>query len=172
MLVIVSTPGAANANSYTSEAEANAYHESVVDSTVWDDADPDARRRALVSATRAMDSQIQWVGRAVSANQSLAWPRYNAVTRQGFLFDSAVIPPELKDATAELARRLIESGGSTGTTADDTLKSLKAGPVDLVFNTDATPTVTSFPDEVFRMVSHLARMGPSSGIRSVPLVRT
>lgn len=172
MLAIVATPGASNANSYISEAEANAYHESVVDSSVWDDADPDVRRRALVSATRALDNQIQWVGRAVSANQSLAWPRYNAVTRQGFLFANDIIPPELKDATAELARRLIESGGSTGTTADDTLKSLKAGPVNLEFNLDAPTTVTSFPEEVFRMVSHLARMGPSSGIRSVPIVRT
>ena len=170
-VVIVADPGAPNANSYATEAEANAYHETVIDSAAWDDADSDMKRRALVSATRALDTQVQWIGRALSGVQSLGWPRYNAVTRNGYII-SAVIPAEVKNATAELARRLIASGGAPTSTGENPLKGLKAGPVNLTFRDDVdTSTAVGFPADVFQMIAHLARTGLSSGVRSVPVVR-
>jgi hypothetical protein len=171
-IIIDSTVGGPAANSYISLAEANAFHLTSLDSVAWDDADNDQRARALLAATRLLESSLTWIGSAVSSAQALSWPRYGARTRTGYLFDPTVIPNAVKEATAELARLLL--AGATTVAAND-LKSLKAGPVNLVFTeAAANAEQAALPDSVYQMVRFLAIREPESGsgIRAVQVLRT
>ena len=53
---ITATLKSATANSYVTLAEANTYFETVPDSTTWDNKTDDQKKRALISATRWIDS--------------------------------------------------------------------------------------------------------------------
>ena len=108
-LTIIATPGAANSNSYCTLSEANTYHESRLHTDSWDDADDDTRNKALASATRLLDSHIAWNGYPTSISQGLQWPRSGLYDAFDELIGEAEIPQELKNATAEFARLLIDS---------------------------------------------------------------
>jgi len=172
MPTIIATAGAPNANSYATIAESDAYHLGHIDPAVWDDADLDVQQRALITATRLLDQHLVWIGYVADDQQALAWPRIWARTRNGFLFPTNAIPQAVKDATSELARRLIELGTiPADSVGDDELKSLKAGPVSLEFNVGASPD--PLPDPVYQMVKFLAVPDTANrGIASVPVIRT
>ena len=55
---IDATLSGANANSYVTLAEANAYFETVPSSTQWDNKQDDKKNRALIAATRWIDSLV------------------------------------------------------------------------------------------------------------------
>jgi Putative DnaT-like ssDNA binding protein len=164
------TPGSATANSYATVAEANAYHEAHVDGAVWDDLDPDVKVRALIQATRTLDANMDWRGTAATVTQALGWPRLWAYTKNGYIIDSTVIPVELKYATAELAR-LLATGSGGGGGAAQTLKSLKAGPIDVVFKEDAE-IPAAVPSPVAQMILHLAERGTTSGVSWAEVIRS
>ncbi len=153
-LTVVATPGAANANSYLTLAEANTYFESRLYSDAWDATVDDAvKNKAIVMATRVLDytfiarkelkigtdgkfytTSRGWAGLPSTDTQALAWPRIGMFDANGVAIDSTVIPQQLKDATAEFAGQLL----STDTTANNDvvnqgIKQLKAGPVELAF---------------------------------------
>lgn len=156
-LTLVATAGAANANSYLTEAEAESYYESrpgvVFDA--WDDAD--SKAALLVMATRVLDAFMSgrkmsatvenkpvirtrgaWTGVAATAVQSLAWPRIGMLNRNGFAIAETAIPQELKDAVAELAGQLARKD----TTLDNSnaiqgITSAKAGSVSVSYGDSA-----------------------------------
>ena len=49
-----------NANSYVTLTEANSYFETVPDSTTWDNKTDDQKNRALIAATRWIDSFVYY----------------------------------------------------------------------------------------------------------------
>ena len=124
-LTIVATSGASNANSYLTEAEADAYFESRVALVPpWSAA---SKVVLLVMATRVLDAAFRgqkflvtarpgltaywkvgrlWTGAPATTTQRLAWPRIGMVDQNGNAIGSGVIPQDLKDATAELAGQL------------------------------------------------------------------
>ncbi len=107
-LTVITTPGASDANSYCSRAEATTYHEAHLYGSVWTSASDVNKDAALVWATRLLDEQIEWSGYAKSNEQALRWPRDGVLDRDGrFYFANTIIPPFLKNATAELARHLL-----------------------------------------------------------------
>ena len=55
----------ANANSYVTLAEANTYFETVPSSTQWDNKTDDKKNRALISATRWIDSFVYYGDRCM-----------------------------------------------------------------------------------------------------------
>jgi hypothetical protein len=170
-VVIIATPGDPNANSYATLAEANTYHESVLeaDAEPWNDADVDVRNRALVQATRLLDANIAWTGWPATSAQVLGWPRIYAYTRTGGLVASNVIPNELKNATAELARRLIVNGMPDTASDTEGLKRLKAGPVELEFDGSSSDSGV-IPALVLAMIAFLVMR--SSHSSSVPVIRS
>lgn len=150
-ITIVATPGAADANSYATKAEADTYHQAHLSSSTWDDADTDTRNRALVMATRLLDEHLEWTGDVASDDQALLWPRSDMFYASGVEIPSDEIPQKLKEATAELARQLI----AADRTADDDVSSkgitrIAAGAVDLSFSGYTKPNV--IPDAVYYMV--------------------
>jgi len=139
---LIATPAGATANSYATVAEADAYHDSRLHRVAWlaTGADAATKTVALIMATRTLDALFEWTAWPTTTTQALQWPR-NAVPRRGGLtyVDTMEIPPELKNATAELARLLIV-GDRTADSDIETnkLRALKAGPVELVFGDGVT----------------------------------
>lgn len=139
---LIATPAGATANSYATVAEADAYHDSRLHRTDWaaTGSDADTKTVALIMATRTMDALFVWAAWPTTTTQVLQWPR-NAVPRRGGLtyVGNMEIPPELKNATAELARLLIvEDRTADNDIEKNKLKSLKAGPVELAFGEGVT----------------------------------
>jgi hypothetical protein len=150
---IVATPGAVNANSYATVDEAKAYFLTRPSAhwKKWDDADTNDRAAALISATELLDATLTWTGAAASPSQALAWPRTGMANRNGLAIASNVIPNELKRATAEFAKQLLESNRlADNAIARQGIESLTAGPVELNFRetewTESLPSV--LPDAV------------------------
>lgn len=134
---LVTTPGAANANSYADLDEALAYNSSRLYASAWEDADEAEREQALQMATSLLDAKYVWTGVATNETQALGWPRVGMKNRNGFAIADSVIPQALKDATSEFARQLL----GTDRTVDNDIEiqgitGIKAGPVSLTFKDD------------------------------------
>jgi hypothetical protein len=106
----VATPGSASANSYCTEAEADAYMEARLNSSLWTGTEP--KKQALVEAQRELTA-LSYCGLRVDTTQALAWPRQWALNpddpNYGY-YDTTVVPQRLKDAQAELAFQFLKAG--------------------------------------------------------------
>lgn len=115
---IDATLSGAAANSYVTLADADTYFETVPDSSNWTTKTTDQKNRALISATRWIDS-LNFYGDRCTTTQALKWPR-DDYTVDGIELSCTVIPTPVKIATYELARALANDTdaiiGSTGTT--------------------------------------------------------
>lgn len=107
---LVATPGAANANSYATIAEIEAYIAEQVEQGTWPSLTTPQKEGVAIMATRLLDAMPQaWTGspaEATAAVQALRWPRDGMFNRNGQLISSAVIPADLKIAQAEFAKQL------------------------------------------------------------------
>lgn len=155
-VTVIATPGAADANSYATLAEAEAYIEtrpaSWAETSGWANAEEDDKNRALVTATELLDEYVRWSGRAATTTQVLGWPRACMRDLNRKLIAEDVIPARLRYATIELAAQLLSTDRTADSDADTQgLKSLKAGPVALEFkdSIQAKP----IPDRVWQMVA-------------------
>src|SRR5687767_5831486 len=133
-VVIVATAGASNANSYCTLAEAETYHEAHLYASTWLSASDDRKNRALVMATRLLDTWFDWGGEVSDGDQSLLWPRASTYGADGYLLANDVVPQRIKDATAEWARHLLAADRTADSqTETQGLRSLTAGPVSMTF---------------------------------------
>ena len=94
---INATLKSATANSFVTLAEANAYFETTPSSTQWDNKQDDKKNRALISATRWIDT-LNFYGDRCDTNQALSWPRNNYHVDRVELTCSE-IPNDIKFAT-------------------------------------------------------------------------
>ena len=129
-----------SSNSYVTLAEANAYFETVPSSSTWDDKTDDQKNRAIISATRWIDS-LNFYGDRCSNNQALSWPRNNYHVDRVELTCSA-IPTDIKYATYELARALAnDTDAVTGNTGTEGLyEEVELGELKVKYNTDSQAT--------------------------------
>jgi hypothetical protein len=148
---IIATPGAADANSYLTLAEAVAYFASRLHTTVWDAAVDATREKALIMATKWIDALSCFTGAAASSTQALKWPRTGMTGLTGHSISSSIIPQTLKDATAEFAQQLISSDRTVDSAVETQgITSIKAGPVQLGFKDSVTAKV--LPDAVTNLM--------------------
>ena len=134
MSTLVTTPAAANANSYATLVEATTYNEAHGYGSVW--AIPSGEQIAkLIRACRFLDTMPgAWTGAAATAAQVLGWPRTGMKSRNDFAIASGEIPSELKDAQAEFARHLVEEDSTESNVILALgITSVKAGPVAVAF---------------------------------------
>ena len=114
---INATLSSASANSYVTLADADAYFETVPNSATWTDKTTDQKNRALISATRWIDT-LNFYGDRCDAGQALKWPRTNYDV-DNITLECSLIPSDIKYATYELARALANDTdavtGNTGT---------------------------------------------------------
>ena len=139
---IVATLKSATANSYVTLAEANTYFETVPDSTTWDNKTDDQKNRALISATRWIDS-LNFYGDRCDDGQALKWPRNNYEVDNVELACTA-IPKDIKYAQYELSRALAnETDAMTGNKGTDgNIEEVKLGEMEVKYATQSQGTGT------------------------------
>ena len=137
---ITATLSSATANSYVTLAEANTYFETVPDSSTWTNKTDDQKNRALIAATRWIDSFI-FYGDRCDNEQALKFPRNNYKVDDVELTCTS-IPNNIKYAQYELARALANDTdaitGSTGT--DGNFSEVKLGDIEVKYNTASQGT--------------------------------
>lgn len=150
-VVIVATPGAADANSYLTLADAQAIIDGFVedaDIQHWNSGNTDSRNRALFTATQRLDRE-RFLGARATDTQSLQWPRtgvrkpdtYINTYAVGFpfrittdYFTDTEIPTQIKYAQAVLAAFLHNNTDALGLSGLEDYKNVKIGSLDVTPN--------------------------------------
>src|SRR5437879_10832379 len=110
--------GRTDANSYASAADGDAYYDGHLYASAWTAATTANKEKALVFATRLIDSQFQFSGYRVNDRQGLQWPRWKCPDPDGGLavipirllprgmgyVDFNIVQKAVRDAACELAR--------------------------------------------------------------------
>jgi len=153
-VVIVATPGAANANSYLTLTDADALVDAMVVSTDvqhWGTGNTDSRNRALAAAAQRLDRE-RFLGARATDTQALQWPRtgvrkpdtYSSRYSTGFPFTitadyytATEIPDQIKRAQIELAVYLHNNEDGISLSGLEDYKSLSIGSISI------TPNLTS-----------------------------
>ena len=127
----VRVPPTPNPNSFATVAEANDYHATRLRSDAWA-TDTAEQETALIQASRILNMLFVRAGAPVVLREEL------------------VVPQNLKEATAEFARQLIEAERTAdNATARQGLTQVTAGPVTLKFRDDMVVSeVDVLPDAV------------------------
>ena len=130
----------ANANSYVTLTEANTYFETVPDSSTWTNKTDDQKNRALISATRWIDSFVYY-GDRCDDGQALKFPRNNYQV-DGVELACSTIPVNIKYAQYELARALAnDSEAMTGNVeTDGNIEEVKLGDIQVKYNIQSQGT--------------------------------
>jgi hypothetical protein len=150
-VVIVATPGAADANSYLTLAEAQAIIDGFVqdaDVQHWGSGNTDSRNRALFTATQRLDRE-RFLGARATDTQALQWPRtgvrkpdtYINTYAVGFpfrittdYFTDTEIPTQIQYAQAVLAVFLHNNTDALGLSGLEDYKNVKIGSLDVTPN--------------------------------------
>ena len=104
--------GKADANAYANAADGDGYHDGHLYASAWTAATTPNKEKALVMATRLIDSQYQFGGTRTKDSQALQWPREGCRDPDadgwngGTVLDN-VVPKAVVDAMCELARELL-----------------------------------------------------------------
>jgi len=142
---ITATVGSASANSYLTIAAADTIAESMLGTLAWTTATTDQKTRALITATRGLDT-LDWIGDRATTTQALDWPRTDA-SCGGIDYPDDEIPESVEYATFDLANALLTtptllqspSGGSAALVPgvpNRDLRRLKLDVMELEFRTD------------------------------------
>lgn len=132
--VVEDGTGLNNSNSYVSVQEASDYliQNQFVYPT-WDSLDTSDKQKLLSWATRYLDQRARWNGYKAAETSALRWPRTGVQDADGNCIDSDVIPKQLRDATIEMARYLMQDDRSVDRSQDG-LKEVQVDVIRLVFN--------------------------------------
>lgn len=136
-LVVEDGTGLANANSYATAAEADAYFEGHVYNSTWLDKATGEKEQALVHATRMLDANIQWNGTKATDTQALQWPRQDVFDPDdvnGGPLASDEVPQWLKDATCELAQLIWEGNRNVEPDGQGITEFVLTGVLEVTFN--------------------------------------
>ncbi len=109
---VIATVGASDANSYLSVEDADTEFDSRLGVAAWSNASEDDKARALLTATRQIDSN-RLAGWRVTSTQRLEFPRAQQVQPLN------QIPPEVISATLDQALELLQAAASTSPSRAD-----------------------------------------------------
>ena len=128
------------ANSYVTLSESNDYFDTSPDSSTWTDKTDDQKKRALISATRWIDTLV-FYGDRCDESQALKFPRTNYQV-DGVELACSAIPNNIKYAQFELARALAnDTGAITGTTGTEgNFSEVRVGDTFVKYNTASQGT--------------------------------
>lgn len=160
---LVTTPGAEDANSYATLAEATAYAESLTGPTAaaWLAASEDVQRQALLTAAIRLD-QEGYAGRKATGTQALKWPRYGARDEDGRMYPSDVVPEIVKRAQVDLALSYANGETDPGAPGEmDAYESVTVGPLQVTLR--QPQRAGALPEAVKRTLRHVLRTSGSTG---------
>ena len=137
--------GRDDANAYANAADGDAYHDGHLYATAWTGATAENKEKALVFATRLIDSQFQFDGGKAKEAQALQWPRENCYDPDADGDDalaSNIVPRLVIQATCEMARELIVAD-RTAAPPGEGLKYQNAGTTQTGYDKSDTRPVIS-----------------------------
>nr|BDD45291.1 hypothetical protein 13 [bacterium] len=143
MIVIEDGTGVSNANSYVSEAEADAYF-TARNNTTWASKTQAEKEAALIYATVYLDGHYYWVGHIANESQSLGWARTWAYDSEGREIPSNIVPQRVKDACCELALYALSNPLTPALARGGEVKRQKVGSLEVEYFEDAN-TEKTFP---------------------------
>lgn len=133
-------------DTYLTVADANTYFVNR-NNSVWTASLPTdtEKEAALRKATDYLEFiyQGQWVGAVTDIAQVLAWPRVGLIDADFRSLSSTVNPVQIKNATAELALKVLSEDLLVDVPAGGQLKMKKVGPLEQEFN-DYAPDTKKF----------------------------
>ena len=169
MATLNATAKSATANSYLTLAEANTYMETVrpEDEQTWLKQSEPTRERLLMLATRTIDDHFLFIGsKTSSGTQALQWPR-SGVPEDGKWsrryydnFDDDTVPQVVKNATAELARHMVDNDKYAEPDGSG-IKQLAVGGINLTFNEEDRQAKGVIPSHVYSMLRKYGRYYPN-----------
>jgi hypothetical protein len=112
-----------NQNSYANVDDADLYFEDRLFSDAWISSDDEVKTQALITATRFLDTLCTWSLDKADENQPLEFPRG----------DDTEVPEKVIISLYEITLEMIIQGLSVITDEAESIKGLKAGPVQLSF---------------------------------------
>ena len=183
-MILIATPGAVDANSYCTVAEAYTLLSPTLYPALLTDDMQIQLGDALIWATRLINEQVLWTWRPVTTTQALPWPQLSALSPGGQTLSSTAIPDFLKRATAEYALLLLQAVAqqrvvAAAATRLQGLKRLAIDDVQMEAHTTAgltmgeqastIPAATHMPLAIRRQ---LLPYGEVAGGQTVRLVRT
>jgi hypothetical protein len=138
MIIVETGVGLPAAESYTSVAQADAYHAARAN-TAWAMIDASLKEALLRRATEYMVGQYRecWKGLRTNATQALDWPRYNVqlddvgVSGYAAYVASNIVPVEVQNVCAWLA--LQANSGDLAPNLDRTIKQDTVGPLTTIY---------------------------------------
>lgn len=129
--------------------------------TAWRDAETDAKKRAMVQATRILNA-TSWEGEVTTAGQDLAWPRSGLTYADGTEVPDDEIPQQVTDAFCEITGDVIlGQAAETQSRIATGVRSLRAGSVSIDYFKFFTET-PPFPRMILNMIG-LWMTGATSG---------
>lgn len=164
-LIVEDGTGRADAESYASLAEADAYHEAM-GSASWPAATAPEREIALRKATAYVEAGYTWRGVRTTSRQALSWPRGD-VCVDGVAVPSDQVPVRLKRAVFELALKALTSDLMPDV-APEVVTAESVGPVSTSYGAARNGGLTRF-SLVDAMLRDLVLSGGAGG--SVRVVR-
>jgi hypothetical protein len=167
--VVEDGTGIITANSYVSVTDASDILTTNIHAgPEWDALDTASKERLLAWASRYLDDRVTWRGYRVSETSGLRWPRSGVIDRDGILISSTTIPRQLKVATAEMARYLIETDRSVEQ-GQDALTRLKADVIELEFAEGYR--LPKVPEHMQYLLSGLGSVSGGGGVQFKRIVR-
>lgn len=146
-MVLISTPGAPDANSFVDYAEALVLLEGWLRTDAFVNATQATAEAALIQQTTLLSVAIDWAGAVTNIDQALVHPRTGLYDKNGYYVESDVIAPDIKLATAVASLRALEGDriGEPGLLGKG-IREVKAGPVTI--KADDTSVLDLIPLEV------------------------
>ncbi len=146
-------------NSYVTLAFADGYFADTLEARDWFSASPEDRARALISATRKIDEEFRYYGRAYDTTtpQALKFPRDSDHDAQGNL----EIPDGIEYATCELALHLLQQRTSPDLVDRERLQDqgVKGISIDGVSERYGRGVWSNFPRRVRKLLRPFIELG-------------
>lgn len=155
MPTVITTPGAADANSYADVAFYKAYWQTRGFNTKQLAAADAVIEAELIWTARVLDASFRWTGSAVDGVQAMAWPRVGMFTRNGFPIAPTENPVDLKNAQSEMAGLyLVKDLTGDNSAIKKGISEIKAGPVDIKYqSTSGGGTLVDTLDAIVQRMS-------------------
>jgi len=153
--VVEDGTGLPNATSYVSLEEANDILITNIHNTAWDALDDTQKEYLLAWSTSLLDTKAEWDGYKTYSTSALRWPRKYVINRDNLCLPSDEIPLQLKQATAQYARYLVEQ--------DRTVEQETAGITEIVVDVielkfDSSYRLATIPSYINDLVYGIGRL--------------
>lgn len=135
------TPGGETSNSFCTVEQADDYFAGRLFVDQWDALEDTDKEKALVMSSTRINGE-RFSGRMTDPDQALQFPRETIFDKDGFAYDSGVIPQGLINAVCELALFYLDRADEGIVTEHELhdaqyLESFKVGPLDYKFKKGA-----------------------------------